>query len=89
MEEHVQRLLVRAVAVRHAAAAQQPAGADADHDAGQPQGGAGIRVGQQHAGLPSQETDPVHRVHVDQGLLLPSLDKTLCGSTFSHVLFVV
>lgn len=42
MEEHVQRLLVRAVAVRHAAEAQQPAGADADHDAGQQQGGAGI-----------------------------------------------
>lgn len=40
VEKHRQRLLVHAVAVRDAAAAQQADGADADHDAGQPPGGA-------------------------------------------------
>lgn len=40
MEKHVQRLLVHAVVVRDVAALQGRAGADADHDPSQPQGGA-------------------------------------------------
>ena len=63
--------MVHAVAVRDAEESQQQAGADADHDAGQPQGGSGLRVGLQHARLQRQEADPVHHLHVDQGLLLP------------------
>ena len=42
LEEHYQRLLVHAGAVRDAEEAQQPTGADADYDAGQQQGGAGL-----------------------------------------------
>lgn len=40
MEKHVQRFLVHTVVVRDVATSRSQAGADADHDPGQPQGGA-------------------------------------------------
>lgn len=76
MEKHLQRLLVHAVAVRDAAAAQQTDGADADHDAGQPPGGAELRVLLHPARLQRQEANSLHRLHVDQRLLLSQLDST-------------
>lgn len=38
MEKHVQRFLVHTVTVRDVAASRSRAGADADHDPGEPQG---------------------------------------------------
>lgn len=76
MEKHLQRLLVHAVAVWDAAAAQQTDGADADHDAGQPPGGAKLRVLLHPARLQRQEADSLHCLNVDQRLLLSQLDYT-------------
>lgn len=82
MEKHLQRLLVHAVAVRDAAAALQTDGADADHDAGQPPGGAKLRVLLHPARLQQQEANPLHRLHVDQRLLLSQLNSTEFGLVF-------
>lgn len=84
MEKHLQRLLVHAVAVRDAAAAQQTDGADADHDAGQPPGGAELRVLLHPARLQRQEANSLHRLHVDQRLLLSQLDSTEFFFFFFH-----
>lgn len=82
LEKHLQWLVVHAVSVRDAAASQR-AGANADHDTGQSQSGAALWVCVQPARLQQQEADPLHRLHVDQRLLLSCLNDSKRSSAWT------
>ncbi len=74
MEKYIQRLLVHAVVVWDAAALLWKAGADADHDSSQPQGGATLWICHWWTWIYWQEADPLYCFNADQRLLLSCLD---------------
>lgn len=74
MEEHAKRFLVHAGVMWDVATFQRRVGPDADHDAGQLQGGNALWIQLQCSWLYRQEADSLHCLNVNQRPLLPSIN---------------
>lgn len=89
MEEHYDRLVVHSVPVRDAEYIWPRAGAYADPDPCQPQGGTGLRVCVQHARVPRQETDSLHHVPAHQRDVLHTLNETYTRMRPQLAMFII